>query len=69
MGRRSTPERIYEARRAAMIARLTQVARRSPEAAEALVAGWEADAARRGLDRFSDAFRDESEAWLYEQTM
>jgi hypothetical protein len=68
MGRRSTPERIYQARRAATVARLTQVARKSPEAAEALVTAWEADAARRGLDRFSDTFRDESEAWLYEQT-
>ena len=68
MGRRSTPERIYQARRAAMVARLTQVGRKSPETAEAVVTDWEADAKRRGLDRFSDAFRDESKAWLYEQT-
>jgi hypothetical protein len=68
MGRRPTPERIYQARRAATIARLTQVARKSPQAAEAMVAAWEADAARRGLDRFSKDFLDEWEAWLYEQT-
>jgi len=68
MGRRSTPERIYQARRAAMVARLTQVAQKSPARAEAIVAAWEADAARRGLDRFSDAFRYESEAWLNQQT-
>ena len=68
MGRRSTPERIYQARRAAMVARLIQVGRKSPETAEALVAAWERGAASRGLDRFSDAFRDESEAWLSEET-
>jgi hypothetical protein len=68
MGRRSTPERIYQARRAAMVARLIQVGRKSPEAAESLVTAWEAEAASRRLDRFSDAFRDESEAWLREQT-
>jgi hypothetical protein len=68
MGRRSTPERIDQARRAAMVSRLTQVGRKSPETAETLVAAWEAEAVRRGLDRFSDAFRDESEAWLNRQT-
>jgi hypothetical protein len=68
MGRRSSPERIYEARRAAMVSRLMQVARKSPEVAEALVAGWESEAERLGLDRFSDAYRDESEAWLRAQT-
>jgi hypothetical protein len=68
MRRRSTPERIYQARRAAMIARLTQVGRKSPETAEALIEAWEGDAASRGLGRFSDAFRDEAEAWLNQQT-
>jgi len=28
----------------------------------------EEDAARRGLDRFSGAFRDESQAWLIDLT-
>jgi hypothetical protein len=68
MGRRSTPERIYQARRAAMVSRLMQAGRRSPAAAEALVTAWESEAASRGLDRFSDAYRDEAEGWLARQT-
>jgi hypothetical protein len=48
MGRRSTPERIQPARRAAMLARLTQIGRKSPETAEALVAAWEPEADGRG---------------------
>lgn len=48
MSRRSTPERLHAARRAATVARLIGEGV-SPDRAEAQVGAWEAEAARRGL--------------------
>ncbi len=50
MSRRSTPERIYQAHRAGTLQRLIGEGE-SPERAEALMAGWELQAARDGLER------------------
>ena len=59
MSRRSTPDRIYAARRAATIARLVGDGQLR-DRAEALVARWEAVAGERPRDRvFWEAF----EAW------
>ena len=56
MSRRSSPERIYAARRAAVLSRLTQERRLSEQRAEALVAAWEVEGDSRGLERMSAAF-------------
>jgi hypothetical protein len=50
MSRRSTPERIDEARRAATRNRLIGE-RVSPETADAWIAAWEAQAAQDGRER------------------
>lgn len=52
MTRRSTPERIDEARRAATLNRLI-AERVTPETADAWIAAWEAKAAADGLERGS----------------
>jgi hypothetical protein len=39
----------------------------SENRAEAIVAAWEAEAAARGLDQLSAAYRHEWEAWLEER--
>ena len=49
MSRRSTPERRYQARRAATVARLIGEGE-LPERAEALAVAWEAQAARDDLE-------------------
>src|SRR5215212_2755811 len=49
MSRRSTPERLHHARRAATVARLIGE-REARDAAEHLVASWEAQAERDGLE-------------------
>jgi hypothetical protein len=50
MSRRSTPERIYQARRSATLARLIGEGV-LPEQAEALAAAWEVRTAEDGLER------------------
>lgn len=60
--RKSDPERIYLARRAAILSRLTG-AGVSPEGAEARVVAWEAEASARGLDRLSATFWDGAPEW------
>ena len=67
MSRRSTPDRIYAARRAAVLSRLTQERRLSAERAEALVAAWEVEGDSRGLERMTAAFWDDGTAWMLEQ--
>ena len=52
MSRRSTPERIDEARRAAVRSALIGE-RVTPETADAWIAAWEAKAAQDGLERGS----------------
>ena len=67
MARRSNPQNIYAARRAAVLSRLTQEHRLSEERAEALVAAWEAEGDARGLDRITAAFWEAGTAWIEEQ--
>ena len=61
--RKSDPERIYIARRAAILSRLAG-AGVSPERAEARVVAWEAHASARGLDRLAAAFWDGALEWM-----
>ena len=67
MGRHSTPERIYQARRAAVISRLVQDRRLSEQRAEALVAGWEAEAEHRAAERYPPGFWSDAHVWIVEQ--
>ena len=53
--------RIYAARRAAVLSRLTQERRLSAERAEALVVAWEAEGDARGLDRMTAGFWDDGD--------
>jgi hypothetical protein len=60
-------ERIYEARRAAHVARLGDRGF-LPEAAERAVTAWEEEAAARGgLPRDAPTFWTEGEAWIAER--
>ena len=66
MSRRSTPERIFAARRAAV--RNGQTDRGMPlETAEAWCDAWEDEASRQGRDRHAAAFWDGAEVWIAEQ--
>jgi hypothetical protein len=67
MARRSTPDRIYQARRAAVLSRLVQDRRLSEHRAEALVAAWEVEGDSRGLERMTAAFWDDGTTWIAEQ--
>ncbi len=67
MARRSSPDRIYAARRAAVLSRLTQDRRLSAERAEALVVAWETEGDSRGMDRMTAAFWDAGMSWIEEQ--
>ena len=66
MGRRSTPDRIYQARRASVLSRLVQESRLSGERAEGMVAAWEVEATERGLRRDSAGFWLDADMWLAE---
>ena len=63
MARRRDRKRIYQARRAGIVARLmsTGVAQ---ERAEALMAAWEVEATADGLVRDGEAYWDEAWPWL-----
>jgi hypothetical protein len=65
MSRRSTPERIDAARRAATRNRLIGK-RMTEETADALIAAWEVKAAEDGLERGSAYWRA-GWAWIAEQ--
>jgi hypothetical protein len=67
MGRRSTPERIYQARRAANVRRLEGEGW-SLDAAEAAVASWEAESERQGLRRDSLTYWQHGRVWIAEQS-
>ena len=67
VGRRSTPDRIYQARRASVISRLTQQRRLSAERAEALVVAWEVEGDARGLERMTAAFWEACTTWIFDQ--
>ena len=55
-------ERIYQAKRAGLLARIAQAG--GAERAEALWTGWESEAAARGLPPDSQAFWAEVETWM-----
>lgn len=55
-------QRIYEARRAGLLARLADTL--EPERSEVLVRAWEEEAERRGLTRGADGFWQQADAWL-----
>lgn len=63
MTRRRDRVRIYEARRAGLVARLVSSGV-APERADALVAAWEVEASSNGLVRDGDAYCDEAWPWL-----
>jgi hypothetical protein len=65
VARRSTPERIDAARRAATRNRLIGE-RATEETADAWIAAWEAKAAQDGLERGS-AYWDAGWVWIAEQ--
>jgi hypothetical protein len=65
VSRRPDPVRIYEAQRAGAVARLAT--RAGPERAELLVAGWELEAAARGIPRGDRRYWYVAEAWLEER--
>jgi hypothetical protein len=67
MARRSSPDRIHVARRIAVRNRFVQDHRLSEQRAEALVAAWEAEAARRGLEPESPDFWRDAAPWIIEQ--
>jgi hypothetical protein len=59
-------ERIYDFQREATIRQLAAQKRVGKVAAEALAAAWEAEAARRGLDRDALGFWEEGASWIVE---
>jgi hypothetical protein len=62
MSRRSTPERLAEARRAGTLARLIS-AGMLPDRAEAAIAAWEAKTAQDGRPR-DGAYWDAAWRWI-----
>jgi hypothetical protein len=62
MSRRSTPDRLHQARRAATVARLIGEGE-LPDRAEAVVAAWEAEADRDGLER-DGRYWDAGWSWM-----
>lgn len=64
MTRRPSPERIYEARRAAIESRLARSRALTPEDVERWLAAWEAEGALRGLDRRESGFWDLGAQWI-----
>jgi uncharacterized protein YoaH (UPF0181 family) len=65
MARRSTPERLHEARREATRQRLMSEGE-SPGQAERLIAQWELQAARVGLER-DGQYWESGWAWMLAQ--
>jgi hypothetical protein len=63
MARRRDRERIYEARRAGLVARLMSSGV-AEDRALALVDAWEAQATASGLVRDGEAYWDEAWPWL-----
>ncbi len=65
MSRRSTPERLHDARRAATLQRLIGEGE-SPDQAERLIAQWELQAARDGHER-DGRYCETGWAWMLAQ--
>lgn len=57
-------ERIYEAQRAGRLRRLAEQEHLGDERPEAIVAGWEEEAGRQGIDRQSPTFWREADVWI-----
>ena len=67
MARRADPERISEARRAALRNRLVDEDRLPPELADLWTLGWMTEAGDQGRDRLSASFWDGAREWILEQ--
>jgi hypothetical protein len=67
MSRRSTPERLHEARRAANVQRLIGEGE-LPDRAEALVAAREAQPDQAGVERAARTGRPDGRAWPLDET-
>jgi hypothetical protein len=62
LSRRSTPERLHAARREATLRRLIGEGE-LPDRAEAWIAAWETEAARKGIER-DGRYWDAGWAWI-----
>lgn len=67
MSRRRDPERIYEAQRAGIFARLTQKERLDELDAEHWISRWEREAESQGLARTTVGFWSTGWGWITEQ--
>jgi hypothetical protein len=67
MARRPDAERLYQARRATLTARLINQAGLSPESAEMWVIAWEDEAELRGRSGWSVSFWDGAWGWIEKQ--
>jgi hypothetical protein len=64
--RRADPDRIREAQRAGLRARMVNYWHVLPDRADEVLDAWEAEAAARGIAR-NDAYRRLHEAWVRER--
>ena len=64
MPRRGDPERIYQAQRAGIFARLVREARLDRFDAEQWIVAWEVEAEAAGIARRSPGFWDEGWHWI-----
>ena len=64
MSRRADPVRIYAAQRAGMLRRLIDAWGLTESMAEALLAGWEQEAATRGLRALDRGYWTTGEEWM-----
>jgi hypothetical protein len=64
MSRRSDPEKIYLARRAATFGNLTRSGAVDELGAEHRIAAWERSPQAQALDRFTQAFWDAADRWI-----
>ena len=62
--RRSTPDRIHEAKRAGLRGRMVDEWRLLPARADELLDEWEAEAARLGQERTDPTYWSEGEVWM-----
>jgi hypothetical protein len=67
LSRRADPERIYIARRDALLHRLIDQDRIPRELAEQWLRAWELEAVDRGLERLTAAFWDRAGEWVLER--
>jgi hypothetical protein len=66
MARRSTPGNIYTAHKLGLRNQLRDDEQLAESFADALVEDWEAEAARRGLERLSPDFWRDAVTWIYD---